>query len=217
RGFLQRAVKRLAQDMGIRQFLDLGSGMPTQRNTHEVVAEVMPDGRVVYVDINPSVVARAREILDGVDGTAAIEGDIRHAETILSHPETKTLLDFTEPIGVLAVAVTHFLSDEDDPWGSIARFMDAVPSGSYLVLSAITSDYQEETWRNTLERAGRGYEAYPRGRADVERFFKELQIITPYEGGVPVVGHVGLWGADDPDLADDDSARLAYAAVARKP
>lgn len=217
RGFLQRAVKRMAQDLGIRQFLDLGAGMPTQRNTHEVVAEVMPDGRVVYVDINPGVVARAGEILVGVKGAAAIEGDIRQPDAILSHPKTKALLDFSEPIGVLAVAVTHFLSDEDDPWGSLARFMDAVPSGSYLALSAVTSDYQEETWRNTLQRAGQGYDAYPRNRADVERFFKGLEIITPYEGGVPVVAYVGVWGAEDPELADDDSARLAYAAVARKP
>jgi hypothetical protein len=217
RGFLQRAVRQMAQDFGVRQFLDLGSGMPTQRNTHEVVAEVRPDGRVVYVDINPAVVARSREILGGAPDTAAIQGDIRQPEAILSDPETKRLIDFSEPVGVLAVAVTHFLADEDDPWGLIARVMDAVPTGSYLALSAVAADHQEESWRETLRQAGPSYDAYPRTRADVERFFHGLEITTPYEGADPRVVHIGLWGADDPELADDDSSRLAYAAVARKP
>ncbi|MEQ7125212.1 SAM-dependent methyltransferase [Actinopolymorpha sp. B11F2] len=216
RGFLQRAVRRMAHELGIRQFLDLGSGMPTQRNTHEVVAEARPDGRVVYVDVNQAVVARSREILAGASDTTAIQGDIRQPEAILAHEETRRLIDFTQPVGVLAVAVTHFLPDEDDPWGLIAHFMDAVPAGSYLALSAVTSDYQEETWRKTLQQAGPSYDAYPRTRAEVERFFKGLEIQPPYEGADPAVVHIGLWGAEDPEVADDDSSRLAYAALARK-
>jgi S-adenosyl methyltransferase len=217
RGFLQRAVSRMAQDLGIRQFLDLGSGMPTQRNTHEVVADARSDGRVVYVDVNPVVVARSRDILGGVDDTVAIQGDIRQPDAVLSDPETKRLIDFTEPVGVLAVAVTHFLPDEDDPWGLIERFMDAVPAGSYLALSAVAADHQEETWREALRQAGPNYHAYPRSRPAVERFFNGLEIVPPYEGADPKVVHIGLWGAEDPELADDDSSRLAYAAVARKP
>jgi hypothetical protein len=217
RGFLQRAVRWMAEELGIRQFLDLGSGMPTQRNTHEVVAEVRPDAQVVYVDVNEAVVARSAELLAGATDTVAIQGDIRNPEAILAHEATRRLIDFSQPVGVLVVAVTHFLSDEDDPWGLVAQFMDAVPAGSYLALSSVTSDYQEETWRKTLRNAGPSYDAYPRSRPDVERFFTGLEILPPYEGAEPAVVHIGLWGAEDPDLADDDSSRLAYAALARKP
>jgi hypothetical protein len=135
---------------------------------------------------------------------------------VLNHPETRRLIDFTEPVAVLAVAVTHFLSDADDPWGAVARYVDAVPSGSYLALSAVTSDRQEERWEQIL-RSGVSYDGYPRTLAEVERFFTGLDIVPPYDGAKPAVAFVGLWGADDPDLADDDGSRLSYAAVARKP
>jgi hypothetical protein len=216
RGFLQRAVKRMAQDWGIRQFIDLGAGMPTQRNTHEVVAECRSDGRVLYVDNDPRVIARADEILAGIDGVAVIHADIRRPDEILDHPQTRQLIDFAQPVGVLVVAVTHFLPDTDDPWGLVARYVDAVVPGSYLALSAVTGDRQEETWERVLQASSQ-YEGYPRTRAQVERFFEGLEIVPAYEGADPVVTYVGLWGADDPEAADDDGSRLAYAAVARKP
>ncbi|MEN3310105.1 MAG: hypothetical protein V7603_6307 [Micromonosporaceae bacterium] len=218
RGFLQRAVKRLASEWNIGQFIDLGAGMPTQRNTHEVVTEVRPDGRVVYVDQDPRVIALASRLLAGVDGTAVVQADIRDPEAILGHPETRRLIDFDEPVGLLMVAVTHFLPDSDDPWAVVRRYVDAIAPGSYLVLSAVTSDRQEETWQSVLE-PGRpqGYEGFPRTLAQVERFFDGLPIVPPYPGAEPAVAHVGLWGAEDPELADDDGSRLAYAAVARKP
>lgn len=216
RGFLQRAVKRLAGELGIRQFLDLGSGFPTQRNTHQVVAEQRPDGRVVYVDVDPRVVDRSRELLQDAAGTAVVQADLRQPDAVLDHPETRRLIDFTEPVAVLVVAVTHFLSDEDDPWGAVARYVDAVPGGSYLALSAVTSDRQEERWEQILS-SGVSYDGYPRTLAEVERFFAGLDIVPPYDGAKPAVAFVGLWGADDPDLADDDGSRLSYAAVGRKP
>jgi hypothetical protein len=218
RGFLQRAAKWLAAEQGIRQFLDLGSGMPTQRNTHEVVSEIRPDSRVVYVDVDPRVTARAAQLLAGTEGVALIQADIRDPDTILEHPQTRQLIDFSEPVGLLMVAVTHFLPDSDDPWALVDRYVEAIPPGSYLALSAVTSDRQEETWESVLE-AGRprGYDGYPRTRAQVERFFQGLEIVPPYPGADPVVAHVGLWGAEEPDLADDDGSHLAYAAVARKP
>jgi hypothetical protein len=216
RGFLQRAVNRMAQDFGIRQFIDLGSGMPTQRNTHEVVGEVRADGRVVYVDFDPRVIARANEILAGHENTALIQADMREPDKVLDHPEIRRLIDFTEPVGVLAVAVTHFIPDSDDPWGMVARYLDAVPSGSYLALAAVTGDRVEERWR-MVQQASPKYEGYPRSRAEIERFFAGLEIVPPYEGAEPAVAYVGLWGAEDPELADDDGSRLAYAAVARKP
>jgi hypothetical protein len=218
RGFLQRAVKRLASEYGIRQYIDLGSGMPTQRNTHEVVAEVRPDGRVVYVDRDPGVIALATELLGRVGGTAVVHSDIRDPERILSDPRTRQLIDFAEPVALLIVAVTHFVPDSDDPWGLVARYVDALAPGSFLVLSAVTSDRQEETWQAVLD-AGRpqGYEGFPRTRAQVERFFAGLEIVPPYPGAAPVVDYVGLWGAEDPELANDDGSHLAYAAVGRKP
>jgi hypothetical protein len=216
RGFLQRAVKRMAQDFGIRQFIDLGSGMPTQRNTHEVVDEVRSDGRVVYVDNDPRVIERSSVILAGKKNTALIQADMREPDTVLDHPETRRLIDFTEPVGLLVVAVTHFIADDDDPWGMIARYVDAVPSGSYLALAAVTGDHVEERWQ-LVQQASPRYEGYPRTRAQIERFFTGLQIVPPYEDAEAAVDYVGLWGADDPEAADDDGSRLAYAAVARKP
>jgi hypothetical protein len=216
RGFLQRAVTRMARDWKIRQFLDLGSGMPTQRNTHEVLAEVCADGRVVYVDNDPQVIARSKDILAGAANTAVIHADIRRPDEILQHPQTLRLIDFSEPVGLLVVAVTHFLPDSDDPWGLVARYMAAIPSGSYLALSAVTSDRIEERWPMVLQASPK-YQGYPRTFAEVERFFEGLEIVPPYEGAEPKVAFVGLWGAEDPEAADDDGSRLAYAAVARKP
>jgi hypothetical protein len=216
RGFLQRAVSRLAGEWGITQFIDLGSGFPTQRNTHEVVAEQRPDARVVYVDIDSRVVAKSQELLAGSDRVAAVHADIRDPQAILRHPRVRRLIDFGEPVAVLLVAVTHFLSDADNPWRIVEELMDGVPSGSYLALSAVTSDRQEEAWDQVLQADPR-YEGFPRTRAEVERFFAGLDIVPPYDGAKPEVAYIGLWGAEDPDLADDDASRLAYAAVARKP
>lgn len=216
RGFLQRAVKHLAAERGIRQFIDLGAGFPTQGNTHEVVAQARQDGRIVYVDIDPRVVERANEMTVHEPGVTTILGDIRRPREILEHPELRRLIDFEEPVGVLAVAVTHFIPDRDDPWGIVAEYVDAVVPGSYLALSAVTLDHQEESWDAAL-RSDTRYEGFPRSRAEVARFFDGLEVLPPYQGADPAVDFVGMWGAEEPDLADDDGSRLAYAAVARKP
>ena len=219
RGFLQRSVKRMAAEWGIRQFIDLGAGMPTQRNTHEVVAEARPDGRVVYVDHDPRVIARGREIIADAEGTALVEADIRDVDAVLDNPETRRLIDFTEPVGLLAVAVIHFVPDSDDPLGFLGRYVDRLASGSYLALSSITGDHQAPRMTDGLVKATTATPtpAVPRSREEVERFFTGLEIVPPYEGGEPVVTYVGLWGAEDPEAADDDGSRLAYAAVGRKP
>ncbi|HKS99878.1 MAG TPA: SAM-dependent methyltransferase [Rugosimonospora sp.] len=218
RGFLQRAVTRMAGPWGIRQFIDVGAGMPTQRNTHEVAAEVRPDARVLYVDNDPQVIARAGQLLVDADHTAVILGDLRDPDTILSHPVTHRLIDFTQPVGLLVVAVVHFIPDTDNPWGAVARLMAALPSGSYLALSSVTSDRQEETWEAVKQQVNpAGYDGHPRTRAQVEHFFTGLDIAPPYEGARAEVANIGLWGAEDPDQADDDASHLSYAAVARKP
>jgi S-adenosyl methyltransferase len=216
RGFLQRCVKYLATEVDIRQFIDLGAGFPTQGNTHEVVGLHRSDARILYVDKDPRVVARSNEIVADLDGAATIMADIRRPEDVLGHPETRRLIDFTQPVAVLAVGVTHFIPDADDPWGVIGRYVDAVVPGSYLALSAVTGDRQEERWE-MVQQASPRYEGYPRPLSDVKRFFDGLEILPPYPGAAPVVDYVGLWGAEDPELADDDGSRLAYAALARKP
>jgi hypothetical protein len=219
RGFLQRAVRRMAADWGIRQFIDIGAGLPTQRNTHEVVADFVPDGRVVYVDSDPRVISRGVELLAGLKDTAVILADIRQPDVIFDHPQTRRLIDLTEPVGLLMVAVTQFVPDSDDPWGLVAHYLDTVASGSYLALAAPTADHQAERIVDTVLSV---YATTPtpgtaRTWAEVTRFFDRLEIVPPYEGADPKVTYAGEWGAEDPEAADDDGSRWFYAAVARKP
>ena len=219
RGFLQRAVRWMAE-RDIRQFIDLGAGLPTQRCTHEVAREIRPDARVVYTDSDPGVIARGAEILAGVPGTAVIEADFRRPEDLLSHPLAQQLIDFAEPAGLLIVAVTQFIPDSDDPWGLVARYVDALAPGSYLALSAPTAD------RMVARKVDRIIDVYatstipsntPRTRADVDRFFDELVIVPPYKGAAPALTSAGLWGCEDQEAAESDGSRSFYVAVARKP
>jgi hypothetical protein len=219
RGFLQRAVRQMAAEWGIRQFIDIGAGLPTQRNTHDVVNEVAPDARVVYVDIDPAVVARGSEVLAGVPGTAVIQGDIRQPTAILEHPQTRALVDFTAPVGLLMVAVLHFVPDSEDPWAVVDRYLAAVPPGSFLALSHGSADQVSE---RTIEAVFRIYANTPtppsdRSKTEIERFFAGLEIMPPYPGAPPELTFVGTWGAEDPAAADSDGNRAGYAAVGRKP
>jgi SAM-dependent methyltransferase len=220
RGFLARAVRWMAAEHGVRQFIDIGAGLPTQRATHDVLRAVAPDCRVLYTDIDPRVIARGHEILAGVAGTAVIEADFRDPGALLGDPRTLRLIDFSEPAGLLVVAVTQFVADEDDPWALVRRYLAALAPGSYLALSAPTFDHQDE------RKVGRAVEVYatstapagrPRTRAEIERFFADLEIVPPYRGAVPGVTYVGLWGCEDPEAADTDGSRWFYAAVGRKP
>ena len=139
RQFLARAVTFMARD-GIGQFIDLGTGLPTRPNVHEVARSIQPDARVLYVDNDPMVCSHARALLATNDGVAAIQGDIRTPQAILNDPVTRTMIDFTRPVGVLFVAVLHFLTDDDQPWEQVAAFRWRMASGSMLAVSHITSD-----------------------------------------------------------------------------
>ncbi len=220
RGFLLRAVTWLAEECGIGQFIDIGAGLPTQKPTHEVARGIIPDSRVVYTDIDPEVVARGHEILKGAAGTTVIQADLRQPRALLDHPETQRLIDFAEPVGLLVIAVTQFVPDADDPWRLVRQHVDALAPGSYLALSAPTADHKV-SWR-----VGQVMDVYAtstipvsvvRTKSEIGRFFDGMEIVPPYEGAGRVVAHVGLWGAEDPELADDDGSRWFYAAVARKP
>lgn len=140
RAFLRRAVHSLVADHGIRQILDIGTGIPTSPNTHEVAQAVDPATRVVYVDNDPIVAVHAQARLTGVGNTVFVPGDARRLDEILRRAEGDGLIDFGRPVGVLLVALLHFITDAQDPAGVVARLRDALPSGSYLVISHGTRD-----------------------------------------------------------------------------
>jgi S-adenosyl methyltransferase len=137
RAFLGRAIRWLA-DAGIRQFLDIGSGIPTLGNVHEIAEQVAPGARVMYVDIDPVAVAHTREILAGNPWAKVLQGDLRRPIDIVDHPDVTDLLDFSEPVAVVLSAVFHFVSDEDDPFMIITQLRNAVVSGSYIAMSHVT-------------------------------------------------------------------------------
>ncbi|NKZ03490.1 SAM-dependent methyltransferase [Actinomadura latina] len=219
RGFLQRSVRWLAEH-GIRQFIDIGAGLPTGNNTHDAVQKIAPDARILYADNDPLVEIHAKSLLEGVPGTASITADFRDPDALLGHEKTREMIDFTQPVALLLVTVTHFVSDEDDPWGLIQRYVSRLVPGSYVALSAISSDRQvseelDEVTAVYAKSSSQG--AYPRSRAEIERFLTGLELVPPYEGAPAELCHLGVWGADDPDAANSDGSRLGYAAVARKP
>ncbi len=134
RAFLQRAVRYLAREAGIRQFLDIGTGLPTQGNVHQIAQAIAPDARVAYVDHDPVVHVHANALLADNTTTVAVLADLREPEVILGHPEVRRVLDFTRPLAVLLVAVLHFLRDEEDPAGIVARLRDAMAPRNYVVI-----------------------------------------------------------------------------------
>ena len=219
RGFHQRAALWLAASRGIRQFIDIGSGLPTQNNTHQAVQKAAPEARVVYVDHDPLVRAYAGALLTGDGSTRFVPADLRDPDRVLTDPHTRELIDFSQPAGLLMTAVLHFVADGSDPRGLLARYLAALAPGSYLALSHATADQKPPaTVRVLLDVYSRATEQlYLRTRAEVERYFGGLELVPPYEGAVAAVTYVGEWGAEDPELADSDGSRWSYAAVARRP
>ena len=209
RRFLARSVRHLAQSAGIRQFLDVGTGLPSANNTHEVAQAVAPESRVVYVDNDPIVLAHARALLTSSPQgeTGYLDADIKDPDAILAG--AGQLLDLTQPVGVMLVAVLHMLRDDEGPQAVAERFMAAVPPGSFLVVSHLARDVQEEA----MAEMGRTYNsAAPQGvtlrtRAQVTGFFRGLTLLEP---GV-VLTHE--WR---PDPADAATPGVLWAGVARK-
>ena len=218
RGFHQRAAKWIA-GRGVRQFIDIGSGLPTVGNTHEVVQQVIPGATVVYVDNDPMVADQGSRLLAEDQTTRVICADLREPGAILDHPEVKELIDFSVPTGLLLTAVLMFVSDSSDPWGQVARYVGALAPGSYLALSHLTDDYKPpvtaERFRAAFDHATE--RLYFRSGAGIARFFGGLEMVPPYDGAEPAICYTGVWGAEDPVLADSDGARWLYCGVARKP
>ncbi len=180
RAFLGRAVRYLTQ-AGIRQFLDIGSGIPTARNVHQVAQETGPGARVIYADVDEVAVAHSRLLLSGTPDATIIQADLRRPEKILADPAVQLMLDFTQPIAVLLVAVLHFIPDEDDPWQIVATLRDALAPGSFLVICHACRDAKPHLATAT-EKA---YEskvasrAAIRSREDIARFFDGFTLVEP--------------------------------------
>jgi hypothetical protein len=217
RGFHGRAAKWMAE-RGIRQFIDIGSGLPTMENTHQVVQQVAADARVVYADNDRQVVCHARALLVGGPNVTAIDADVRDPSTILDNRELRELVDFREPAGLLMTAVMHFVSDADDPWSLVARLMSAFPAGSYLALSHVTADgIAPSAVRAGIEVYEQATEkVYPRSKAEIERFFHGLELVPPYSRCPPAVTYVGEWGCEDLVFADSDGSRALYCGVGHR-
>src|ERR1700733_8839185 len=209
RGFHGRAAAWMAAGQGIRQFIDIGSGLPTQNNTHEVVHPLVPGARVVYVDVDPLVAAYSAELLAGDERTALVTADLRDPDAVLAHPDVRRLIDFDQPVGLLMTAVMHFIADQEDPWGLVARYMAATAPGSYLALSHATYEQLPpravQAMNEVYERATSNI--YLRSKADIARFFDGLELVPPHVDSQSGVCFVGSWGAEDPDAADSDGSR----------
>ena len=211
RMFLRRAVRYLS-DQGIRQFLDIGSGIPTVGNVHEIAQAAAPGSRVVYVDIDPVAVAHSRTILRDDPCTAVLCGDLREPAALLAQARGTGLLDFDKPMAVLLAGVVHFLPDSDDPAGIVTELRDAVCQGSHLLLSHVTGDGQPPEVLAAYDLSDRTDSALRlRTRTELERYFAGFTMVEP--GLV----FVTTWRPDPGDEPDENPQRLAaYAGVGRK-
>jgi hypothetical protein len=213
RAFLQRAVRFLAGEAGVRQFLDIGTGIPSAGNVHEVAGQVAPDARVVYVDNDPIVHVHANALLTGSGNTSIVLADLRDPDVIVEHPKVRGLIDFTRPVALLLVAILHFITDEQDPAGIVATLRDALPGGSYLALSHGTLDFHTS---DSADLAAAGYRNATaplvlRTREQVSAFFDGFDVLEPGLVQAP------LWRPDGRPPRPKDLAKIGiYAGVGRK-
>ena len=213
--FLRRVVRFLAE-RGIDQFLDIGTGIPSAPNVHHIAQQVNPRSRIVYVDNDPIVLAHARALLTShPDGkTDYIDADLRDLDSILGSAALRDTIDLGRPVGLLLIAIMHFVGDDDNPWGIAERLLAELPPGSYLALTHLTGDFQPEAWAHVVEiYRKQGVTMRVRPKADIDRFFTGLELVepgvrilpawrpelgeptddpTPTDGQVSVYGGVGL-------------------------
>jgi SAM-dependent methyltransferase len=211
RAYLRRVVEYLV-NAGVRQFLDIGSGIPTAGHVHQIAQSAAPESRVAFVDIDPVAVAHSRQILADNDRTAVIQEDVRRPEQIINHPDLRRLLDFEQPVAVLLVALLHYVSDADDPAGIVSRLTGPLAPGSYLALSHGTEDGPVDM--AAMREIGRrsGIEVTWRNRQQVEALFAGFDLVEPG------VVWVSQWHSESPYDAHRDQPELSanYAGVGRK-
>lgn len=211
RAFLGRAVRYLAGSAGIRQFLDVGSGIPTMGNVHQIAQQAAAESRVLYVDNDEVAVLHSRAILAQNDRASAIQADLREPQHILEHPELRDLLDLSQPTALLLVAVLHFFPDADSPAKRVAELRNALAPGSYVVITHGTDDGQ-------LTQVTAAHELYARNtapfqlrtHAEVLRFFAGFDLIEPGLVRIPV------WRPDPGDDVQDPERIAGYAGVGQK-
>lgn len=205
RAFLGRAVRHVVEETGIRQFLDIGSGLPTAQNVHQVAQHHDPQSRVVYVDNDPIVLAHGHALLSADERTTVIQADIRDPRSIIERKETRALIDFTEPVAVLAVAILHFISDEEEPGAIVARIREALAPGSVIILSHATAEISPETALGvqTAYRA-QGVPLTLRDRAAFAELFAGFELVEP---GIQVVSD---WRATDPESDRPSHAEVSW-------
>lgn len=218
RGFLRRAVRYMV-DEGIDQFIDIGAGIPTAENTHDVAQARNPDARVVYVDNEPVAVTHGRRILDGTAGTVMIQADVREPDTIIGHPEVVDLIDFSRPVGVLLCGVLVFIPEDADAESTaalMAGYRQALAPGSFIAVSHLTHDEADDETRDQVDTMvgvyrGGGEHLYVRDRETLARWFDGMEMVPP---GVTLMDE---WHPDRNRSVDPDSpARwLGYGGVAR--
>jgi hypothetical protein len=218
RAFMHRATRVLARQHGIRQWLDIGTGIPTEPNLHQVAQAVVPEARVVYADNDPLVLKYAEALMRSTpEGrTTYIEADANDPDVLLGAPELSEVLDMTQPVAVSLNALLHFITDAQDPYGLVRRLMDALPSGSALAISHCTPDFDPATWEKVTEiYTSGGTPVQFRSQADVARFFEGLDLLDP---GISV-GH--RWrpeaSADGSDEELTDARVSLWAGVGIKP
>lgn len=215
RDFMNRAVRYLAAEAGIRQFLDIGTGIPTSPNIHEIAQSVAPESRVVYVDNDPLVLTLSQGLMSGTPegGTAYIEADMRDPAAVLDAPAFRETLDPGEPVGLTVIAIVHFLLDEHDAVGIVRRLLEPLPAGSYLAMSIGTAEFApDEVGRVAREYAARGMPMRLRTLDEAGDFFTGLDLVEP---GIVQVHKWRPDGAGTEVVRDADIAM--YGAVARKP
>jgi len=214
RAFLGRTVRYLAAEAGVRQFLDIGTGIPTEENVHEVAQRIASEARIVYVDYDLIVQAYARNLLESTPegATAYLTADLREPERILT--EAQLTLDFEQPVALMLVGILHVIPDDDDALGIVAQLLDALPSGSHLVISHLANDINADEMAEVARRLdGRTRETFfLRGHAEITRFFDGLELLDP--GVVPI----DEWRPPRPSSGNDGRRTIPiYGAVGRKP
>jgi hypothetical protein len=214
RAFLQRAVRFLAGEAGIEQFIDIGTGIPAAGSVHEVARRLNPDARVAYADNDPVVHVHASTLLADQPNAGIVLADLRDPGLILSHPKVRELIDFGKPVGLLLLAVLHFVTDEEEPGRIVAALREALCPGSYLVLSHATADFHDQSVADAATAVYRKASAplVLRDHAQVSAFFEGCEVIDPGVVQVP------LWRPDDQPPHPQDLAKIGiYGGVGRLP
>ncbi|MEU5385894.1 SAM-dependent methyltransferase [Kitasatospora cineracea] len=213
RAFLQRAVRTLAE-LGVRQFLDIGTGIPSAGNTHEIAQAVDPAAKVAYLDNDPIVLVHGRALLAGAQqgSVSVLQADLRKPEAILADPAVRDLLDLRQPVALQLFAILHFIDDADDPYAIVRTLVDALPSGSYLALSHATGDFVDpaEAEKGPAVYKSATAQLSMRTRSQVLRFFEGLDLLEPGLVTAP------LWRPDQ-EPQDTDAEVAIWAGVGRKP